>query len=272
MSRPTPLPSTPPPAMPQILAETNLAAGPSDVDRQRITEALRARLGTAVLPDGFVPPARGGPGGLGKGGLGAGGLGTRGWIGVVVGTGAVAGALGFVLGYGMAGRDAPQPVSTTELARVAEPAPKLPLAPWSPVEPPASPAEPPSTAELRPNPLTPQRKGAPLAPSPTVQEPAPSRSEPRFSFAEVLERLQRANVALRQGHSSLALIQLSELDRRSGDVLREERDTTRVLALCASGDRPAARRAAAPLLSGSARSIYAPRLDSSCVGEGEPGE
>jgi hypothetical protein len=86
----------------------------------------------------------------------------------------------------------------------------------------------------------------------------------------VLERLQRANRALRQGQAPLALIQLSELDRQADEALREERETTRVLALCAIGDSAGARRAAAPLLVGRARSIYAPRLGSGCVRQHEP--
>jgi hypothetical protein len=52
--------------------------------------------------------------------------------------------------------------------------------------------------------------------------------------------------------------------------LREERETTRVLALCAIGNSAEARRAAAPLLAGAAGSIYAPRLDSSCARQCEP--
>jgi hypothetical protein len=43
----------------------------------------------------------------------------------------------------------------------------------------------------------------------------------------VLERLQRANRALRQGQAPLALIQLSELDRQADEALHEERETTR---------------------------------------------
>lgn len=85
----------------------------------------------------------------------------------------------------------------------------------------------------------------------------------------MLERLRRAHVALRQGQASLALIQLAELDRSAGDVLREEREVTRVLALCAAGDTAAAQRAAEPLQRGSERSIYATRLDASCAPIGE---
>lgn len=96
---------------------------------------------------------------------------------------------------------------------------------------------------------------------------AKGKGESDWPFAEVLERLHRANLALRRGQASLALIQLAELDRRAGEVLREEREVTRVLALCASGETQAARRAAAPLRASSAGSIYAHRLETSCLRE-----
>jgi hypothetical protein len=105
------------------------------------------------------------------------------------------------------------------------------------------------------------------APVKMVRHPEPEARG--LSFAEVLERLQRANLALREGQASLALIQLSELDRRGGHVLREEREATRVLALCAIGDSASARHAAASLRASATGSIYAPRLDASCAREHE---
>jgi hypothetical protein len=291
-----------------VLVETKRVAAPSAADRERITDALRARLGAVVLPEGLVPDApaaaaaSSGSSTAAAGGMTASqangsaaraGLGTGGWVSIVVGTGVVAGALGFVLGHGMAERE--PGASIDESATVAATAPVL----HAPTD--AASGSGPARAERsgasgavegastsseaqtetkasRRRSLATERsarvqrrasveRAGDAAPVERGGSPAP---EPRgLSFAEVLERVQRANVALRQGQAALALIQLAELDRGAGEVLREERDATRVLALCAIGDTAGARRAAAPLLSGLASSIYAPRLDSSCAREDE---
>jgi hypothetical protein len=73
----------------------------------------------------------------------------------------------------------------------------------------------------------------------------------------------------REAHGAERHGQLAELERGAGEVLREEREATRALSLCAIGDTAGARRVAAPLLSGGASSIYGPRLDASCAREDE---
>jgi hypothetical protein len=280
------------------LEETNRLAAPSAADRERITEALRARLGAVVLPEGFVPAAGGAVAGSsavpaarvnGSGNAARVGLGRGGWLSVVVGTGVVAGALGFVLGHRVAERERGAPIDGAEAvatasarAAVLEPAssgatptgaersgPSAPGESDAMTPEAAAQAEASSSRPLAPTRAAPVGRRAPLERAGRSAASAPRGSpEPearRLSFAEVLERVQRANVALRQGQPALALIQLEALDRGAGEVLREEREATRVLALCAIGDTAGARRVAAPLLSGSASSIYAPRLDASCV-------
>lgn len=86
-----------------------------------------------------------------------------------------------------------------------------------------------------------------------------------MSFRQVLEQLRRARRSLEGGQATLTLLLLDELDRGAGELLREEREATRVLALCAAGEVAAARRAAAQLSDASPRSIYAMRLGESCV-------
>jgi hypothetical protein len=80
-----------------------------------------------------------------------------------------------------------------------------------------------------------------------------------------VERLRRAHRALADGRASLALLQLEELERFAGDTLREEREVTRILALCALGEVAGARQAATRLLASRENSIYAHRLEQSCA-------
>lgn len=306
-----------PHAMQEVLAHTSRAAAPTDADRARITDALRARLGVAALPEGFVPPAAnpmgaaggaaaaprasaggietgdlsglgdlGGLGSIGRAGRARGlsmrEVGTRGWLGVVAGTGVMAGALGFLLGLTMAEHDDHGVDLAAPAAIERTPATEAPTELERPAPPPGA-AEPP-----RPDRSGVERESGPAAPAAGTHRadtssiadgqthaalPRPrleSSRAGRLSFAEVLERLRRANLALRHGQASLALIHLSELDRRGGETLREEREVTRVLALCASGDSASARRAAAALLTRADGTIYAPRLESSCARDGEP--
>jgi hypothetical protein len=97
----------------------------------------------------------------------------------------------------------------------------------------------------------------------------PPPAPPALNFREVLEQLRRAREQLRNGQATMSLLVLSELDRSAGEVLREERETTRVLALCSAGQDKAAREAAARLEQLSPRSIYATRLANSCVVDAE---
>lgn len=64
----------------------------------------------------------------------------------------------------------------------------------------------------------------------------------------------------------MSLLVLSELDRAAGELLLEEREATRVLALCAVGQGKAARAAARSLEQNNPGSIYSMRLSTSCAG------
>jgi hypothetical protein len=100
---------------------------------------------------------------------------------------------------------------------------------------------------------------------------ADTRTTPvQSSLAEALEQLHRAERALYAGDAQFALGILSDLDRRAEPaLLREERLTTRVLALC-QGDRiEEALDARRQLEREFASSIYARRLDQSCAIERE---
>jgi hypothetical protein len=118
-----------------------------------------------------------------------------------------------------------------------------------------------------------ERSSRPASPLPArgrrraakAPDPVPSAT---LSFREVLEQLRRARAQLDAGQATMSLLVLSELDRNAGDLLLEERETTRVLALCAAGQDRAARAAADRLRADSPRSIYAMRLESSCVADG----
>lgn len=264
--------------MDRILATAQRAAAPRAGDRERVSSALRSRLRAGVV-DGAVGGALDAASTAGAAGasVAKAELGRSGWITIVMMTGLLTGALGFWLGHDL--RDGGDPRAAVSpgapLPRPAEAPARYTAGNGAAEAVVGGGAEAPSAATKA---VTASRAGGPLS-----RERAPDRAAARsleatasrtkgngesdWPFAEVLERLHRANLALRRGQASLALIQLAELDRRAGEVLREEREITRVLALCASGETPAAKRAAAPLRAGSAQSIYAHRLEASCVRE-----
>jgi len=86
------------------------------------------------------------------------------------------------------------------------------------------------------------------------------------SFFVALRLIERARHALDVGEPMLAQSLLDELDERfPPDLLGEERLATRALGWCALGERARAESAARQLLTDSPRSIYAERLEQSCV-------
>jgi hypothetical protein len=100
---------------------------------------------------------------------------------------------------------------------------------------------------------------------------APDRSPPpaastQLDLSEALEQLHSAERALYASDAELALGILSDLDRRAGPaLLREERLTTLVLALCQGGRIEEALDARLQLEQEFAGSIYVRRLDQSCA-------
>lgn len=264
--------------MQRILATAQEAAAPRAADRERISSALRSRLDAGRV-DGAAGNA------LASASTGAAGtrvvtaqLGRSGWLGIVMLTGLSMGALGFWLGHDL--RDgaglpaavsvgAPLPPRAAEAsARYAEEDSPAEALAGENAEAPAAVIK--TLTVRRAGGASPAERTKERTTARSVEATSPQRrgnEESTWPFSEVLERLHRANLALRRGRAPLALIQLAELDRRAGEVLREEREVTRVLALCASGEAEAAKRAAAPLRAGSPKSIYAHRLETSCVRE-----
>jgi DNA-directed RNA polymerase specialized sigma24 family protein len=116
-------------------------------------------------------------------------------------------------------------------------------------------------AGARPTPSTPVQS-ARAAPDRSV----PSVAPPRLELAEALELLHRAERALHAGDAEFARGTLSELDRRAEPaLLREERLTTLVLALCQGGRVHEALAVRRQLEREFASSIYLGRLDESCA-------
>jgi hypothetical protein len=171
------------------------------------------------------------------------------------------GALGLVVGYGLGARDrdashtseAPGSVATEPTfrpapaarARSGDPGPRgseeaAPRAASTASHPATAPNEPP-TATL---PVAAAERPTPSG-SPERRRSAAAAADGRF--AEIVEKLRSANRALVAGRAALALLQLDELERFAGATLREEREMTRVLALCALQDVTGAGRAATRL-------------------------
>lgn len=87
-------------------------------------------------------------------------------------------------------------------------------------------------------------------------------------FLDAVRLLRRAQRALRTGDAAVGSSLLDELDERfRPGVLQEERQATRVLAWCASGEPERAEALARELLAHNPRSIYARRMHQSCVGD-----
>jgi hypothetical protein len=85
-------------------------------------------------------------------------------------------------------------------------------------------------------------------------------------FLQALRLLERAQRALDAGEAALAMSLLDDLDAGfPRSLLAEERQLARVLGWCGLGDEARARSTAASLIATNARSIYAGRLERSCV-------
>jgi hypothetical protein len=212
----------------------------------------------------------------------------------LVTVGVVAAALGFAAGWGLRDRTrtedtvpretlalpAPAPASEPERASNDDSAPVRELTP-----PPVDEAPAPSSDEPTPKPKPRVRKAAPSAPRakpqdvPSAGPRSPAQSLPSAGprspaqdsneFFEAVNLLRRAQRAVNRGDGQVALSLLAELDTRfDTKTLAEERQATRALALCASGDVEAATGVARELARVAPSSIYAGRLRLSCAGWG----
>jgi hypothetical protein len=232
-------------------------AEPSVADKLRVLEALQARLG----PTPVIPATAGERGASQTPAtpVAAPGVASSSAVGKVIAVGAIAALLG--LGAGLSLRSAP-PVASTAVA--------------------AAPArvEPATSSKANDEPVV----SAPIAtvaaqpePTPDVATTAPSkRAAPRAratrsasepELYQALELLRRAQRALRKQEAALSLALLDEIDQRfAASVLAEERQATRVLALCLRGDEAAAQQIARALLAQNPATIYAARVRESCAG------
>ncbi|HTV25089.1 MAG TPA: hypothetical protein VMG12_40625 [Polyangiaceae bacterium] len=113
----------------------------------------------------------------------------------------------------------------------------------------------------------------PRASAHRVRQRAPARELATTSAAaaneplkEALRRLRRAQRALYDKDAERALAVLDDLNRRIPPaVLGEEREMTRILALCGTAERDEARALARRWLGEHPQSIYLTRLQDSCV-------
>jgi hypothetical protein len=272
------------PELEQLFAAARTAVDPSPESRARVTSAVAAARSRSVSP--------------GAGGSGAEALrraagartGVRASGKWLAAAGALTLALGFWLGHTVGRAEAHldaapslQPSTGAGVAHddavgegtVGDDAVRVlardpePLAPSTPIE---------RAPSLAPDPERTPAASASSAPRPRVASSPRARRRGHgaasaqlppaaLSFGEVLAQLRRARAQLDSGQATASLLVLSELDRNAGDLLLEERETTRVLALCAAGQDKAAGAVADRLRETSPRSIYAMRIESSCAAE-----
>lgn len=266
---------------------------PAAADRARNLAALRSRLGLPVPAGG---PVAGGPVATGPVAGGAvsplaaappRALRLAPWQQLVA-VGVVTGAVGFFLGLGVSERantveSAASPATSTSLQHALAPSPAR-LDRQAPSEP--IPSEPPPAEHNVAQPTAAQASvtepigaAAPARTAMVAPRAARARRAPpaRATVAAAAERsdpelleavrlLARARRALDRQEPALALGLLDELDARfARELLDEERAATRVLGLCASGERASAFALARSWFAERPRSIYRRRLEQSCA-------
>jgi hypothetical protein len=219
-----------PPEIAALLSDERDAAPPSAEARSRVRGRLQATLGAAVLGAAATAGSVATP-------AAAGTLATTGKLTAVAGKPmalALAVKVGIaVCGVGAVGATAYLARHTTP-PRVAAPTTSAPIAPTfvAPAAP-SVPLPPPAPSVATTPPL-------PLPSAPSVAAPAPHRS-----LREERALLERARAALADDDAAGALAAVERHARRFPDgQLVEERDSLRVRALAAAGDRDEARRRA----------------------------
>jgi hypothetical protein len=218
----------------ELVRAAKQAYRPSDVDRARVLDALRARLGeTVVMGDGILQSA-----------MGARGFWSRVSALAVVGLAVVVGVLW------LAWRT--EPASSMPLPRAeSSVAGRAALPPW--------------VARAAGVPSEPvQESVAPPARQPNPARPAPSRRV-RDELSEEVAILSRAETDLYGGRPQRALLALDEHERKFGNgVLAEERTAARIQALCALGRTAEADSELARLARISPNSPHAKRSRDAC--------
>jgi len=258
-------------ALERVLELAASAAGPEPLVRAQVEHALREALGAGVT--GAVAGTR------------ASWL-RSGWAraGSKLGLVTVGVAIGFVWGRSPEWRAerASEPASASGPAVVAspEPPPAVDSARGAtPVARPdhavASPAIDVSVAALDTREATasgsaPSRAHAqpPRATRPRATRALASDAQSNDTLRIALEQLRKAQLFLSASEPARALAALDELDARvPAAILSEERDVTRALALCKTGDSARAAALAARVLARAPDSAYALSLRESCAGQ-----
>ena len=236
---------------------------PTAADRVRLRRAIAAQIvGIATVTATTVGASAGtAAGGAAAGAAGAAGAGAA---GAVVGSagagfvakvviGAVAASLAVGLGA-MLARDR-EPVAAPMTVAVVE-AGAAPLAPIASIA---------SGAPIASGPALEDPPAAPAAPAPLAR-PAASRGASEGELTLETRLLANATEALRGGDPRAALTLLDEHRRRfPRGVLAEERDASRVFALCAMGSEEEATRSATQFAREHPRSGLGPRVARACA-------
>ncbi|HLV67109.1 MAG TPA: hypothetical protein VKY73_14915 [Polyangiaceae bacterium] len=203
---------------------------PTTADRERIREALRARLGSegAFEPEAPAPPAAA----PAASGIGAAKIATAVIVGLAIGGG--------LLGQALRAEPA-ESAAPSASAPVGVTAPKAPVVP----------------SEASPSPPAPALASPPAG---VIEEPAPRRSSDHL--AEEVAILSRAQAELHAGRFADALRILGEHERRfPGGTLTPERRAAKVGALCGLGRVAEADAELARLSPGS---LHAERARAAC--------
>jgi hypothetical protein len=196
-------------------------------------------------------------------------------------------AIGFVWGRAPSWQAQPPPASQTvsavAAATTAPPSAERTLAPVAAAPEPtlekeSSLASASSAPPVAPE-ATPRAVREPTARRPTARSNAAPRPrahaakdtpENAESLRLVLEQLRKAQLFSRAGEHRRALAALDELDARVPlEVLQDEREVARTLALCDAGQEHAASALAARLIQRAPDSAYALSLRESCAGRAE---
>jgi hypothetical protein len=238
------------------------AREPSAAEKARNLAAIRARLGVVPVPSGAPVLRAGAPGAGARSPL-------RSALPRVLSAAAITGVVGFLIGLNMGHALSERASGITAAARVAA-APAVAVA--SPPTPVAVPSPAPPVAEVSSNVEAPGPQPAKARlKSRSVKggegravRARPADSDP--AFLEAVRLLRRAQRAARTGDGAVGSSLLDQLDEHfPKDVLQEERQATRVLCWCASGEVERAQSLARELLEHNPRSIYARRIRQSCA-------
>jgi len=217
---------------------------PSPAARARVRAALLAQIGAAPRPTS--PRA--------------------GHTGLIVGVATVA-TIGIVVGAWLMLRDRnPAPPPAPSIAAPA-PAPVITSLPPEPAPSPSPPPPPsPSPSPSPPPPPPPSPSPSPSPPRRPSPPPASASAPTADSIRAERALLAAANAALRDGDPAAALATLAtHASRFPHGVLVEERNATRVLALCAAGRTADAEAARTDFLARWPRSVHAARVRTACV-------